>query len=221
VSCNWYRPEQFKGKGKYPLAYWLVEQGEQWAREHYPATDPKSHGETRAELNILHDLLRTDVRTTLYEFADRIGAEIGCRKTDLAHTIKPDDLYEITKGKTIRLFTEVERVKKSYEEMYDKLEPYVKLRGSHDFKDNWGFSYFTVIIPMRDIESMQNLIVHFRGACNCADYRFRKMHKKAQFRLESKHLWFTTTESLLHNTHEKIFFNTADSIPHSLLDLIQ
>src|SRR5262249_43576817 len=38
VACNWYRPEGFKGKGKYPLAYWLLKPGYEWLLDHFPET---------------------------------------------------------------------------------------------------------------------------------------------------------------------------------------
>lgn len=203
------------------MAYWLVEKGARYVRDKYPATDPKYHGETRSELNIIHDLHRTDTRTAIYEMCEKQDFQIGWKKTDLFHKVKPDDLFEITKTKTARFFLEQEVHKKSFEEMHDKLESYIRLRDSEEFKTRWGFKFFTVLIPMRDINSMQNLIIHLRGACNCLDRRFKEMHKNAPFLLESQHLWFTTSESMVNNASGKIFFNTFDGSPHSLLDIVQ
>lgn len=227
VHTRHYRPLNFKGKGKYPRAFWLSEQGHFWANDHCPETDPKHHGADRAELNILHDLRRTDVRMALYQFKDEHHLTIGQKKSDLFHYVKPDDLYEFTrekdeftKEKTTRFFMELERHPKDFRPLHEKLQSYVEYRKTKAFKDAWGFSNFNVLIPMRSERSMLNLIVHFGGGCNCAEKKLQQMHANKKWLLDSDILWVTTYDAFLKNPGGKIFFS-PDKRSHSLLDIIQ
>lgn len=221
LQSRYFRPEGFKGKGKYPHAFWLLDKGVEWAKEHYPATDPKAHGVERSDNNILHDLQRVDTRIAIYEFAKKKGLQIGWRKNDLNHVIKPDDLFELTKTKTAHFFLEEERHKKSLEEIYDKLAPYIRVRGSQSFQAQWGFPYFTVIMPLRSTAAVENTLVHLKGGCNCLDPNARRLHAKPAYKIISEHIWFTTHEAMVTKTAGPIFFTTSDNRPRSFLDLIR
>lgn len=220
VHRTFFRPDYYAGMGMLPIACWLSKDGEAYALKNFPETYPKSHARDRSYNTIPHDLRRTDTRVALFELAEKEGWEIGCRKSDLNHIVKPDDFYEITKTKTAHLFLEEEVYKKSFEELYEKLSPYVENHGSSEFKDAWGFRYFNVLIPMRDEAARANVLAHFSGGCNCIDPKLRKQHQNAPFKLKTEILWFTTHDEIVRNPAGKIFKTPASSTC-SLLDIIQ
>lgn len=203
LHTMFFRPPGFKGQGKYPTAIWLSEKGREYALEHFPHTDPKSHGAQRSDLNIIHDTLRTDTRIALYEMAERLNLKVACKKTDLFHIVKPDDLYEFTNGKVLHYFLEQERVKKDCQELYEKFLPYVQYHDTRQFKQLWGFRRFHVVVPMRSREAAQSTRLHFAGGCNCIDPKIRTLHAKASFKLDTKLFTFVSHEELL-NDPERI-----------------
>lgn len=192
-----FRPPGFTGEGKYPQAIWLSKQGVEWCEENLdPALDPKAHIEDRSELNIIHDLMRSDCRIAIYELARKNAIDIGWRKSDIFHRAKPDDLFELTRGKTFHFFLEFERKKKALEEMYEKLRRYNELYGTALCKQFYGFRYFTVIIPMRSERAKTNLLLHLEGKCNCLDPKAKKLHASSLFKMNISHFYFTTHEAM-------------------------
>jgi hypothetical protein len=205
LQTRFFRTEGFKGRGKYPNAIWLLEKGAEWARDNCPQTDPKYHGDDRSDNNIMHDLKRSDARIAIYDLCAEHNLAIGWKKTDLFHQIKPDDLFEITKNKTLHFFLELERTKKPYriydtdkrqKSIYDKLFPYTQLYGTQQCKDLFGFKYFTVIIPMRDDNSARNLLVHLDGGCNCPDPTAKRLHRSQPLKMNHSMLYITALDKM-------------------------
>jgi hypothetical protein len=218
-----FNPQQDEERiGSDPQGYWLSKKGAQWAAERMPATDPKPHSKYRSPNTIPHDLERAEQKHSVIGMCENHSWQLGWKKTNLFHLVKPDDFYEITATKTFHFFNEQERGKKTFKAEYDKHLPYVELHGTAQFTKLWGFAYFNVITPMRDFEAMQNLLTHFAGKCNCIDPKFRKLHKNAPYKLASQIIYLTTHEFLTTKTEAKILYSPADpSSPVSFLDIIR
>ena len=195
-------------------------EGAKYAEEYHPQTYPKYHGAERSKYTLDHDIKRSETRTAIFNMCDDLDLKLGWKKTDLFHFVKPDDLFEITQTKTARFFLEEENKKKNLKEMYEKLKPYVDVRGSEKFKEAWGFKYFNVIISMRNQEAAITVLTHFAGGCNCVDFVNKRLHRNAPFKLQSDILWFTTHEVITTRTIETIFL-TFDGKERSFLDIVK
>lgn len=198
--------------GQPPFAFWLSEKGEEYCIDRFPATDPKSYYAGRSDLMIPHDLKRARTHIAIAQMCERKGWELGWRKTDLAHIVKPDDVFEITKdGRTYHFFLEQENTikrMKSHDEdkrqkgIYDKLEPYVKLRGSDEMLKQWGFQYYTLIVPMRDETAKTNLLAHLNGGCDCQTKALKEFHARGQFKLDLTNIRIVTADEIIENPQQ-------------------
>lgn len=230
IHTGSYCPDSYSDR-RLPIAVWLSKEGATYAEDKWPQTYPKFHGSQRSKYTLEHDLKRADTHQAIAKMCDENKWTLGWKKTDLFHVIKPDDFFEITGTKTARFFLEEENKKKNLKEMYEKLKPYVDMRGSEKFKEQWGFKYFNVIIPMRNREAVLSVLTHFAGSCNCLDPKIKRFHtinpKTKQpwqpFKLQSGILWFTTHDLITKKSEDRIFASTTDfnTQLHSFLDIIK
>ncbi len=219
IHRQYYRPDNYGGRGNLPNVSWLSKKGKEKAQELWPVTNPKSFASERSPLGIPHDILRAETHIAIDSFCETESFGLGWIKGGY-HLVKQDDMYEITKTKTAHFFHEEENKRKSLEELYKKLKPYVDYHNTPKMKEVWGFSRYNVTIPMRDEKAVESVLTHFRGECNCIDPKFRRMHKNASFKLITDILWFTTHEQMVKNTAGKIFRTTAGNT-FSYLDIIK
>lgn len=225
-----YSPDGYEER-KLPKAIWLSEKGAEYADEKFPGTNPQHHGPERSKFTLHHDVKVGKTHNAIHRLASWMKAKIGWEKQNdfEPRLVKHDGLAEITLTKTTRFFLEEENVKKSLEELYEKFKVYIEFWGTQKFKDEWGFSHFYVLVPMRNEAAAKSAVVHFAGGCNCIDTRHKKMHAKAPFQLTDDKgkitdiLLFTTHELMTTNTKGKIFLTPADfeSKSYSLLDIVR
>lgn len=206
VNRIFFRPDYYKGRGNLPNASGLSKQGVATALDRWPATYPKEFAAEHSPHTIEHELKRARTHIQIQKLCEKNDWTLGWRKGDIYHLVKPDDLFEITREKTAHFFLEEEHKKKNLDSLYDKFKPYVDFHGTSKFKEAWGFRYFNVIIPMRDAQARDNVLIHFAGGCNCLDPKLRKKHAGSPFRLQSDILWFATHEDITTKTAEKIFY---------------
>ena len=219
VNQIFFRPEVYLGRGNLPNASGLSEKGVALAQERWPATYPKEFPLTHSPHTIEHDLRRARTHIRIHALAGASGWEIGWKKGG-NHLVKPDDTFELTKEKTAHFFLEEEYKKKEYDALYQKLKPYVTLHGTGQMKEAWGFRYYTVIIPMRDADAMNNLLVHFNGSCNCIDIHLKRKHKSSPFKLTTDILALTTHEDLMKRPDGAILRTPSGKIL-GLLDIVK
>lgn len=219
VNQIYFRPEIYRGRGNLPNASGLSEKGVTLATERWPATYPKEFPLTHSPHTIEHDLRRARTHIKIAELAKHSGWELGWKKGD-NRFIKPDDIFEITLTKTSHFFLEEEYKRKDFEALYEKLKPYVDLHGGGEMKDEWGFRYYTVIVPMRDAEAMNNLLTHFKGLCNCVDRKLKTMHRDAPYKLITDVVALTTHEDMMERTNEPIL-HTPSGKTYSLMDIVK
>lgn len=220
VFSNSFKPDDYRASGMLPNAYWLSAKGAQWVADEFPATYPRHHDKYRSVQTIPHDIACAETHIAIYDFCVRERLNLGWQKANYSRKIvKPDGVFEITGEKTAHYFLELENKKKKFKShdyekqkkgLYDKFKPYVDFYGTSKFKDEWGFRYFNVIIPMRDAQARDNVLVHFAGGCNCLDPKNQRLHKNAPFKLQSDILWFTTYEDITTKTDQKIFYTPKD-----------
>jgi hypothetical protein len=219
VNRIFFRPENYLGRGNLPNASGLSANGVIEAAERWPATYPKEFPPTHSPHTIEHDLRRARTHIKVHAFAQDQGWKLGWKKGD-NRIVKPDDIFEITATKTAHFFLEEEHKRKDFKDLYAKLKPYVDLHGTNKMKEEWGFRYFTVIVPMRDAEAMANLITHLRGLCDCVDRKLKQMHSGSPFKLVTNVLAFTTHEDIIEHTAGPILHATTGKTL-SFLDIIQ
>jgi hypothetical protein len=219
VNQIFFRPELYRGSGTLPNASGLSVKGVELAAERWPETYPKEFPVTHSPHTIEHDLRRARTHIQINALAKAMNWEIGWKKGG-NHIVKPDDVFELTHHKTTHFFLEEEHKKKDFDALYEKLKPYVTLHGSGQMKDAWGFRYYTVLIPMRDAESMENVLVHFKGSCNCVDPKLRYMHKGSPFKIFTDILAFTTHDDVMQKPNETIFHTPSGKVL-SLLDIVK
>lgn len=219
INRIFFRPENYMGRGNLPNASGLSDKGVQFAEEEWPATYPKEFSPTHSPHTIEHDLRRARTHITLHALAQEKDWQLGWKKGD-AHGLKPDDIFEITNGKTAHFFLEEEYKRKDFDALYTKFKPYVDLHGTSKMKEDWGFRYYNVIVPMRDQNAVQNVIAHFRGECNCVDRKLKKMHGSARYKLATDILAFTTHADIIERPLDKIF-HTPSGKTLSLLEIVR
>jgi hypothetical protein len=219
VNRIYFRPEEYTGRGNLPNASGLSADGVAFATERWPATYPKEFPRTHSPHTIEHDLRRARTHIKVHALAKENGWDLGWKKGD-NRFIKPDDVFEITAAKTAHFFLEEEHKRKDFKQLYAKLKPYVDLHGTSKMKDEWGFRYYTVIVPMRDAEAMANLITHLRGSCDCVDRKLKQMHSGSPFKLVTNVLTFTTHEDMIERTAGPILHATTGKAL-SFLDIVR
>lgn len=212
-------PENYPGRGNNPNAWGLSELGVQMAEERWPYTYPKLFPASHSPHTIEHDLKRARTHVAIADLCNEHGWDLGWKKGGY-HLVKPDDVFEITGTKTAHFFLEEEHKKKDFEALHEKLKPYVDLHGTGSMKAEWGFRYYTVIIPMRDTEAKANVLAHFEGVCNCLDPKLKFLHKNAPFKLYTDVLWFTTHDEIIRYPEGKIF-DTPKGHSFSISDTLQ
>lgn len=110
-----YRPDDYPGYGTLPLACGIAYDGVAWARENCPATDPKELVKDHSTLTLEHEIKRARFHMKVSELCDNQRAQLFWKKTDLNHTVKPDDAFAIKKdGKITYYFFELENKRKSF-----------------------------------------------------------------------------------------------------------
>jgi hypothetical protein len=99
-------------------------------------TDPKELIKDHSPLTIEHELKRARFHMKVVEMYEKHGLELVWKKTDLNHTVKPDDVFAIKKdGKITCYFFELENKRKSFKEMIEKYRRYEEY-GARPFLDN-------------------------------------------------------------------------------------
>lgn len=219
VNRIYFRPESYLGRGNLPNASGLSAKGVELANEYWPATYPKEFPLTHSPHTIEHDLQRARMHMNIYAMAEDKQWKLGWKKGDNL-LVKPDDIFEITAEKTAHFFMESERKKKDFDDLFTKLKAYVDLHGSGKMKEAWGFRWFTVIVPMRSAEAMNNLLVHLQGKCNCIDRPRKLKHATGKFKLASDVLALTTYEDMITRTDQQIL-HTPSGKTLSLMDFIR
>jgi hypothetical protein len=219
VNQIFFRPESYLGKGNLPNASGLSENGVVLAQEKWPHTYPKEFSKTHSPHTIEHDLRRARAHIAIDKLARDHKLTLGWKKGG-NNLVKPDDTFELTLTKTSHFFLEEEHKKKDFDALYEKLKPYVTLHGTGQMKEAWGFRYYTVIIPMRDADAMNNLLVHFSGSCNCIDPKMKVLHKGAPFTLSTDVLAFTSHDDMITRATEPIL-HTPSGRTLSLLDIVR
>jgi hypothetical protein len=219
VNQIFFRPEDYLGRGNLPNASGLSEQGVAFAEERWPATYPKEFPRTHSPHTIEHDLRRARTHIAIDQFSRDNKLTLGWKKGG-NHIVKPDDTFELTKEKTAHFFLEEEYKRKDFDALYEKLKPYVSLHGSAEIKKEWGFRYYTVVVPMRDADAMQNILTHFKGGCNCVDPKLKYMHRSAPFKLHTDVIAFTTHQEIIERTSQPILYAPSGKII-ALLDIVK
>jgi hypothetical protein len=160
-----YRPDEYPGYGTLPLACGLTFEGARWAQENCAWTDPKELIKDHSPLTIEHEIKRARFHMKIVEMCEKHKLELFWKKTDLNHTVKPDDVFAIKKdGKITYYFFELENKRKSFKEMLEKYARYEAYYGTQKCKDEWkDFKTFTVVTQIRSHESLCNILQYFAG----------------------------------------------------------
>ena len=160
-----YRPDEYPGYGTLPLACGLTFQGVLWAHENCSWTDPKELIRDHSPLTMEHEIKRARFHMKIVEMCEKHKLELYWRKTDLNHTVKPDDVFAIKRdGKITYYFFELENKRKSFKEMLEKYKRYEEYYGTQKCKDEWkDFKTFTVVTQIRTEEARQNILKFLAG----------------------------------------------------------
>jgi hypothetical protein len=160
-----YRPDEYPGYGTLPLACGLTFQGLCWAQENCAWTDPKELIKDHSPLTLEHEIKRARFHMKVVEMCRQHNMELFWRKTDLNHTVKPDDVFAIKReGKITYYFFELENKRKSFKELLEKYQRYEEYYGTQQCKDEWkDFKTFTVVTQIRTEEARQNILKFLAG----------------------------------------------------------
>jgi hypothetical protein len=159
-----YRPDDYD-YGTLPYACGLSFDGVLWAQENFQWTDPKELIKDHSPLTLEHEIKRARFHMKIVEMCDQHGFELFWKKTDLNHTVKPDDVFAIKRQeKTTYYFFELENKRKSFKEMLEKYKRYEEYYGTQKCKDEWkDFKTFTVVTQIRTEEARQNILKFLAG----------------------------------------------------------
>lgn len=165
VNRIFFRPEDYAGMGTLPLACGLSEQGVAWAYEHCPWTDPKLFRRDHSPHTMEHELKRARFHVLMLRMCSQNNIQLFWKKTDLNHTVKPDDVFAVKQGDDITYyFFELENKRKSFNELLEKYQRYEDYYGTMRCKEEWfDFRTFTVVTQMRSDESRLNIVKFLAG----------------------------------------------------------
>ncbi|MGB8006433.1 MAG: replication-relaxation family protein [Terriglobales bacterium] len=160
-----YRPDDYPGYGTLPFACGLTFHGLCWAQENCAWTDPKELIKDHSPLTLEHEIKRARFHMKVVELAKKHKLELFWRKTDLNHTVKPDDVFAIKRdGKITYYFFELENKRKSFKEMLEKYRRYEDYYGTDKCKEEWkDFKTFTVVTQIRSHEALCNILKYLAG----------------------------------------------------------
>ena len=208
-----YRPDEYPGYGSLPFACGLSFQGVLWAQENCPWTDPKELIKDHSPLTLEHEIKRARFHMKIVTMCDRHDLELFWKKTDLNHTVFPDDVFAIKKdGKITYYFFELENRRKSFKELLEKYKRYEEYYGTQKCKDEWkDFKTFTVVTQIRSEEARHN-ILNFLAGEPVTEYRNghgRTIVNKTP--IKRSNFWFTADPFVQSNLiGEKIFMTPKD-----------
>jgi hypothetical protein len=207
-----YRPDDYPGCGTLPHACGLGCEGVLWAQEHCPWTDPKELIRDHSPLTMEHEIKRARFHMKVVQICDKHDMELFWKKTDLKHTVEPDDVFAIKReGKITYYFFELENKRKSFKELLMKYRRYEEYYGTDRCKNEWkDFRTFTVVTQIRSEEARQNILRFFSGKpvdvyMNGAR---RSIVNKAPIRRAT--FWFTTDELVADGVAGPIFQTPRD-----------
>lgn len=160
-----YRPTNYPGRGTLPRACGLTAAGVQWILEEYSYADAKELSADHSPLTIEHELKRGRFHMKVVELCTKENLELYWRKTDLNHTVSPDDVFAIkSDGRIAYYFFELENKRKSFKELLLKYGRYERYHGTDECKKDWkDFRTFTVLTQMRSDESRRNIMKFLVG----------------------------------------------------------
>lgn len=221
VNRIYFRPEEYRGEGLLPFACGLSEEGVEYAQEHFPNTDPKLFRKDHSPHTIEHELKRARFHIKVSAMCKKHGLQLFWKKTDLNHTVKPDDVFAIKRdGKTTYYFFELENKRKSFKEMLDKYKRYEDYFGTEKCKEEWkDFKTFTVVTQIRSGEACINLINFLAGK---PVTEFRNGHGRTIINptpIRRTNFWFTSENMITENgIDSSIFITPKDAENYSFLD---
>jgi hypothetical protein len=127
-----YRPDDYAGIGTLPLACGLSDRGVLWALDTCAWTDPKELIPDHSPLTIEHEMKRAQFHIKVVKRCREQRLDLYWKKTDLNHTVNPDDVFAIRGAAGIRYcFLELENKRKSFKELLAKYRRY------DDYYDNY------------------------------------------------------------------------------------
>lgn len=189
-----YRPDNYPGYGTLPLACGLTFQGLCWAQENCAWTDPKELNRDHSPLTLEHEIKRARFHMKVVALCEQHRLELFWKKTDLTHTVMPDDVFAIKgNGTTMYYFFELENKRKCFNELLEKYERYERYYDTDACKQEWkDFRTFVVVTQMRTEEARMNLL-RFLGGERVTEYRGGKGRSIINpMPLNRGYLWFST-----------------------------
>jgi len=207
-----YRPDDYAGYGRLPLACGLRYDGYRWAQEECPWTDPKELIKDHSPLTLEHEIKRARFHVKIVEMCEKHDIELFWKKTDLNHTVCPDDAFAIRKnGKITYYFFELENKRKSFRGLLEKYKRYDEYFGTDKCRSEWkDFSTFTVVTQMRSEEARKNILRLLSG--KPVDVYIRGIRRAVinQEPIQRTNLWFTTDELVAADVARLIFQSPTD-----------
>lgn len=178
--------------GCLPFACGLSEKGILWAEEYCSWTDPKLFRKDHSPHTIEHELKRARFHIKILHLCDEKSVELFWRKTDLNHTVKPDDVFAVKQGDTTAYyFFELENKRKSFKELLEKYRRYEDYYDTTRCREEWfDFRTFTVVTQMRSDESRLNIVKFLAG--EPAIFNGKRVVNPTPIRRDN--FWFSTDE---------------------------
>jgi hypothetical protein len=207
-----YRPDDYPGYGTLPLACGLSFRGLVWAQENCAWADPKELIKDHSPLTLEHEIKRARFHIKIVKMCEKHGLELFWKKTDLKHTVEPDDVFAIKReGKIAYYFFELENKRKSFKELLEKYRRYEEYYGTQKCKDEWkDFRTFTVVTQIRSEEARQNILKFLAGE-PVTEYRNGKGRAITNPRpIKRNNFWFSTAELINKDVSSKIFKTPRD-----------
>ena len=189
-----YRPADYPGRGTLPLVCGLTWEGVTWAQENCAWTDPKELIQDHSPLTLEHEIKRARFHMKVVAMCEQYQLELFWKKTDLNHTVMPDDVFAIKgSGATTYYFLELENKRKCFKELFEKYERYERYHGTDTCKQEWkDFRTFIVVTQMRTEEARMNILRFLAGEA-VAEYRGGKGRSVINpTPIKRSYLWFST-----------------------------
>jgi hypothetical protein len=189
-----YRPDDYPGYGTLPLACGLSFDGLLWAQGDCAWTDPKELIKDHSPITLEHEIKRARFHMKVVALCEQHTFELFWKKTDLNHTVLPDDVFAI-KGNvtTTYYFFELENKRKCFQELLKKYERYAGYYGTDHCRRDWkDFQTFIVVTQMRTEEVRTNLLRFLAGE-PVTEYRGGKGRSIINSTpIRRGYLWFST-----------------------------
>lgn len=160
-------------RGGRTFAYGLSDRGVKFIKQSFLAPNPPKTFDEHSARTLDHELAISYFHISLKRYAAVGGLELHWRQSDLKRGgVHPDAYFALTNPKesddrnTHNFFLEIERAKKGFDALLEKLGRYYDLYDTEECGKQWSFKQFRVVLVQSNELRRQNLHAELAGRYN-------------------------------------------------------